>query len=180
MMPFLLFAFVASITPGPTNIPYFDQQPALWRESHASRPGKRLPGGQRHRSGLGCRGRGGAAPVSAGASGDELGGGAVAELDELAAVLRPGGQFIWPDAEPLYRSRGRAVAGDKPQNLDDGTGGGEPVRPGRKGYAARGRADGALFSGYLCRLPACCAGHGWGGPQTGSFAPPGRWCVFSG
>lgn len=87
-LPFLLFAFVASITPGPTNILILasSQQPALRRQSHAACGGERLRCRQRDCLYLRCGRRADIAGTCTGENGDELGGRGVVKLDELAAV----------------------------------------------------------------------------------------------
>ena len=83
LIPFLLFAFVASITPGPTNI-------LVLANSQHFGVKNTVPAWvscrQRYCSGFRRWGRRSVTPVSADTSGDELGGRAVAFLDELAAV----------------------------------------------------------------------------------------------
>ena len=85
LMPYLLFAFVASITPGPTNIlvltnsQYFGVKNTI----------PAILGGCITASLIvliSVPARGGAASVSSDTPGNELGGRAVANLDELATV----------------------------------------------------------------------------------------------
>gem|GEM_PF-6738929 len=86
LLPFLLFAFVASITPGPTNILVLaNSQHFGVKNTFPAIPG-RVYCRQRYCSGFRCWGRRSVTPVSADTSGNELGGRAVAFLDELAAV----------------------------------------------------------------------------------------------
>lgn len=86
LLPFLLFAFVASITPGPTNILVLANSQHFGVKNTVPA----ILGGwycrQRYCSGFRRRGRRSVTSISADTSVNELGGRAVAFLDELAAV----------------------------------------------------------------------------------------------
>lgn len=86
LIPFLLFAFVASITPGPTNILVLANSQHFGVKKYGSCDPGWVYCRQRYCSGIRRWGRRSVTPVSADTSGDELGGCAVAFLDELAAV----------------------------------------------------------------------------------------------
>lgn len=86
LLSFLLFAFVASITPGPTNILVLANSQHFGVKKYGTCDPRWVYCRQRYRSGFRRRGRRSITPVSADTSGDELGGRAVAFLDELAAV----------------------------------------------------------------------------------------------
>lgn len=77
LLPFLLFAFVASITPGPTNILVLANSQHFGVKIRFLRSG-RVYCRQRYCSGFRCWGRRSVTPVSADTSGNELGGRAVA------------------------------------------------------------------------------------------------------
>jgi len=90
-LPFMLFAFVASITPGPTNILILASSQRFGVKATLPAVAGGLSGGEPDCVYLRRGGRRGAAGASAGAYGDELDGGAVAKLDELATVPCTGG-----------------------------------------------------------------------------------------
>ncbi len=90
LIPFLLFAFVASITPGPTNILVLTNSQHFGVKKYRTSYSGRVYRGQCDCAGI-RRWRGGsAASVPSDTSDNELGWRAVAKLDELAAVSRPG------------------------------------------------------------------------------------------
>ena len=76
----------------------------------------------------------------------------MAELDELAAVLCAGGEHCRENASSVYRQGCGAAAGDKPENVDDGAGGGELICAERIACAARSSADGTVVFTDLGRV----------------------------
>lgn len=90
LIPFLLFAFVASITPGPTNILVLTNSQHFGVKNTVPA----ILGGCIAASAIvlvsGAGAGGSAASVSSDTSDNELDRRAVAKLDELAAVSRPG------------------------------------------------------------------------------------------
>lgn len=128
IMPYLLFAFVASITPCPTNI-------LVLTSSQHYGVRATLPALV-----SGCVAASAIVLISGAGAGellrqyplvrrDELGGCTVADMDELAAVLCSGNEYCWANAPSLYCQSSGTVADYQSQNVDDGAGGGESVCP---------------------------------------------------
>ncbi len=163
-LPFLLFAFVASITPRSHQPTGVQQQRALRLECGVTDHAWRL----RRRSGAGAgggqrAGRSTGQPAT-GATGDERSRRALAELAGLADLPQPAGR---PEARYRRRAPGsgrrcRAAAGQS-QDLDDGAGGDQRIRRLRRRSIGRVQLLSLLF--FLVSIPCMAV---WAGLGIGS------------
>ena len=78
--------------------------------------------------------------------------GEAAKLDELAVIQRSGYESVRKTISSLYRRRRGAAADSKPENVDDGVGGGESVCADRESRTARYCIDGAVVFAHLYRM----------------------------
>ena len=118
IMPYLLFAFVASITPGPTNI-------LVLTSSQHYGVRATLPALV-----SGCVAASAIVLISGAGAGELLRQyPLVRQVMSLAAVLCSGNEYCWANAPSLYCQSSGTVADYQSQNVDDGAGGGESVCP---------------------------------------------------